>query len=505
MDMPTKLSDAIYATVISKLKSSSVIRDASALQVLMCALTKIKNVSRLKIVDGKKYEVKPGCVSISINSYADTLKLSRRVLSNYLDLFSNEGLLTYESSREFGTILNFNSALEDAHGSDSDSSKVPSSIFNRESSPLSAEQGSKAGSVEMARVKVCEPLSAEQGSAVKKGESTFNAEQGSASGNLELARVEVGGTVLDCTRVCPLTENPKVFYYYSSYPRTTYSDNKNNNKKINARAHVRVRYDRTEEESSGRSDTANATVIHSAESVPASRCRGKSIACEGEVISAQSGLTTAPATSAEHGQPEALPFVGKRLGAAGRLKQQRQSNLPITTSDPQPEYATYKRTTKKDNPNVVYGPETYEQRIAAALIEVIKTEIPDSPFIARTTPAKWAHSIHGIIGTEKGCDNRNPEEILALLEFIKLHDRWSIKTILGPNKFRAQIDRLLINYRADKQKRKTVATAATSQASAAQLSDTVARLARLQAMHESKVSSLQCNDTPDLVCPELGF
>ena len=81
-------------------------------------------------------------------------------------------------------------------------------------------------------------------------------------------------------------------------------------------------------------------------------------------------------------------------------------------------------------------------RIAQELLDLIRSEQPNFMGGAKITARNWERSIQAMITV----DFRDPAEMSAILKYVGEHDRFNIRTILGPRKFREQYDRLAIIY-----------------------------------------------------------
>lgn len=81
-------------------------------------------------------------------------------------------------------------------------------------------------------------------------------------------------------------------------------------------------------------------------------------------------------------------------------------------------------------------------RIAQELLDLIHSAQPNFMGGAKITAKNWERSIQAMITV----DFRDPAEMSAILKYVGDHDRFNIRTILGPRKFREQYDRLAIVY-----------------------------------------------------------
>lgn len=81
-------------------------------------------------------------------------------------------------------------------------------------------------------------------------------------------------------------------------------------------------------------------------------------------------------------------------------------------------------------------------RIAQELLDLIRSEQPNFMGGAKITAKNWRRSIQAMIAV----DFRDPAEMSSILKYIGEHNRFNIRTVLGPKKFREQYDRLAITY-----------------------------------------------------------
>ena len=93
---------------------------------------------------------------------------------------------------------------------------------------------------------------------------------------------------------------------------------------------------------------------------------------------------------------------------------------------------------EEDSPVVAKGIE-----IATALLTLIRSAMPDFAGGRPVSPRRWSTTIVSMMEV----DHRSPDEMLKIIDWIGKYDRFNIRTVLGPVKFRDQYDRLAISFR----------------------------------------------------------
>lgn len=81
--------------------------------------------------------------------------------------------------------------------------------------------------------------------------------------------------------------------------------------------------------------------------------------------------------------------------------------------------------------------------IAGELLAMIRKEMPDFKRGIEIDPSLWKGPIMLMIER----DGRDPKEMSAIIDWIGKHSDWDVRTVLSPNSFRKQFDRLAISYR----------------------------------------------------------
>lgn len=141
---------------------------------------------------------------------------------------------------------------------------------------------------------------------------------------------------------------------------------------------------------------------------------------------------------------------------------------------------------EEDSPVVAKGIE-----IATALLALIRSAMPDFAGGRPVSPRRWSTTFVSMMEV----DHRSPDEMLKIIDWIGKYDRFNIRTVLGPVKFRDQYDRLAISFRdwTNKQAMRSGAPTANKKSKATLTLEERSRqvLAQAAALREAKEARLK--------------
>lgn len=437
--------------ILRRLVGSDILKNAHMTQLFMCIYLKLSDTTQIIKTIAGPVTVKPGHVLISMSKFADGLGVTRQTISSYIRRYVELDIVTTEDLGRSGTLIKFNGSTCTSETGNN----------NSELSNICNLRVNNAGNVDA-------PTASE------------------THGDNDL-------------RMEPTYVEPIII----SSSLTSYEVRKEEKNSACARArdeHISPTPGQDARTDGGRKANEDGGIIRGSASAALDP-----VSADNEQGLNASTLTVSPA----------------RLGMAQRLKQERarerESKLdqcrptlpqvvltPVTSSPPPPR----NRLRDKDVPTK-FADDSQEVRLAQQLIDLILSEMPDCASCRNATGKMWARSMHVMLIE----DSRDPEEVGAVLDYIALHDRWNIMSIIGPTKFRAQYDRIAIKYRRhrDGLNKKNNATSrvqtagSTSSATETQREASMQRLARLQAEYAKRVAEQGGGQKRDEIFELCGF